>query len=178
MSIRYDSLDSAVRSAMLQEVERDLDSGSLYQSPRLTDSGVQEWPRLLREAIRDHDDAWLADSLRNGGYIRAQEPRRKRDGTSSMVKVPYTAPDTLAEGEFNRFYARGLCADVVAGGGGEVEVYRGKAVDNPRSQSTAMIGTRIPAQSLLDDLRTAQGVEPALGLPPGPNSGLTVRRAR
>jgi hypothetical protein len=57
------------------------------------------------------------------------------------------------------------------------EVYRGKDVQNPRPESQALIGRRLPAQSLLDDLRTAQGVEPALGLPPGPNSGLTVRRA-
>ncbi|MGH3041645.1 MAG: hypothetical protein ACRDNG_07905 [Gaiellaceae bacterium] len=82
----------------------------------------------------------------------------------------------MAEGEFNRFYARGLCADVVASGGTEVQVYRGKDVQNPRSESQAMIGRRLPAQSLLDDLRTSQGVEPALGLPPGPNSGLTIRR--
>lgn len=34
----------------------------------------------------------------------------------------------------------------------------------------------IAADRLLDDLRTHQGVEPALGLPPGPNSGLTVCR--
>ena len=26
-----------------------------------------------------------------------------------MVKVPVTAPQTLAEGEFNRFYIRGVC---------------------------------------------------------------------
>lgn len=49
-------------------------------------------------------------------------------------------------------------------------------VRNPRPESEAMVGSRLPAQALLDDLRTSQGVEPALGLPPGPNSGITVRR--
>jgi hypothetical protein len=109
--------------------------------------------------------------------MRTEEQRRKPKGGFTTAQVPYTAPDTLAEGEFNRFYARGLCVHVLASGGTEVEVYRGKEVQNPRPESQAMIGRRLPAQNLLDDLRTAQGVEPALGLPRGPNSGLTVRRA-
>lgn len=40
-----------------------------------------------------------------------------------------------------------------------------------------MIGKLITAEQLLQDLRTHPGVEPAMGLPPGPNSGLTVTRA-
>lgn len=93
-----------------------------------------------------------------------------------MVKVPVTAPDTLAEGEFNRFYSRGVCVDVLAANGSTVEVYRGKAVTNPRARSQALIGRVLPAAALLGDLRTSIGVETAMGLPPGPNSGLTVRR--
>ena len=46
---------------------------------------------------------------------------------------------------------------------------------NPRPESEAKIGKTIAPQSLLDDLRKNIGVEPALGLPPGPNSGLSVK---
>lgn len=94
---------------------------------------------------------------------------------ASTAKVPVTAPDTLAEGEFNRFYVRGLCLRAIEKGIPEMEVYRGKPVRQPRPESKAMIGKRISAQILLEDLRQSPGVEPALGLPPGPNSGLTVR---
>jgi hypothetical protein len=177
MSIRYESLDGPVRSAMARELERDQANGPLYISPRLTEAGAQAWPAILGEAFAQHDDTWIAATLRSRGLIRAEEQRRKPKGGFTTAQVPHTAPDTLAEGEFNRFYARGLCADVMASGGTEVEVYRGKEVQNPRPESQAMIGRRLPAQRLLDDLRTSQGVEPALGLPPGPNSGLTVRRA-
>lgn len=176
MSIRYESLDGAVRDAMARELDRENANGTLYISPRLTEAGAQAWPQILREAFASHDDNWIAATLRSRGLMRAQEQRRKPKGGFTTAQVPHTAPDTLAEGEFNRFYARGLCADVVASGGTEVEVYRGKDVQNPRPESQAMIGRRLPAQRLLDDLRTSQGVEPALGLPPGPNSGLTVRR--
>ncbi len=177
MAIRYDSLDQRTRDLMAQELDRDSSDGTLYVSPRLTDEGQQQWPELLREAILSHDDDWLASELRSKHLIRDTEQRKKPKGGFTTAKVPVTAPDTLSEGEFNRFYARGTCARAVADGVDEVEVYRGKSVENPRSASQAMIGKRIPANALLDDLRTSQGVEPALGLPPGPNSGLTVRLA-
>lgn len=176
MSIRYESLDEAVRGFMVRELEHDRAHGKLYISPRLTDAGAQAWPQVLREAMERHDDAWLASALRERSYMRTEEQKRKPKGGFTMAKVPHTAPDTLAEGEFNRFYARGLCAHVLDTGGTEVEVYRGKEVVNPRRESEAMIGRRVPAQQLLNDLRNSPGVEPALGLPPGPNSGLTVRR--
>jgi hypothetical protein len=162
---------------MIRELERDQAAGVLYISPRLNDTGAQAWSQILREAFESHDDTWIATTLRSSGLLRTEEQRRKPKGGFTMAQVPHTAPDTLAEGEFNRFYARGLCADVVDSGGTFVEVYRGKDVQSPRPESEAMIGKRILAQSLLDDLRTAQGGEPALGLLIGPNTGLTVRRA-
>lgn len=176
MSIRYESLDAAVRSAMVSELKKDQEAGTLYISPRPTEAGAHAWPQILHEAFESHDDSWVAATLRSRGLMRAEEQRRKPKGGFTTAQVPHTAPDTLAEGEFNRFYARGLCAHIVDSGGTDVEVYRGKDVQNPRPESQAMIGRRLSAQSLLHDLRATQGVEPALGLPPGPNSGLTVRR--
>lgn len=138
--------------------------------------GPMHGRRYFGTALEQHDDTWIASVLRSRNLMHTQEQRRKPKGGFTTVQVPYTAADTLAEGEFNRFYARGLCAHIIASGGTEVEVYRGKEAQNPRPESQAMIGLRLPAYTLLDDLRISQGVEPALGLPPGPNSGLTVRR--
>ena len=176
VGISYESLDADVRKCMLGELQRDIANGSLYMGKRLTEEGRDQWPDLLREAIANHDDNWLANELRTRQLVKAREERR-RNGKVTFAKIPVTAPDTLAEGEFNRFYARGLCLDVLNTGGTEVEVYRGKAVSRARSQSVAMIGQVVPAVALLDDLRTSPGMDTALGLPPGPNSGLTVRRA-
>lgn len=60
-------------------------------------------------------------------------------------------------------------------GGTELEIYRAGYSRSPRSESEAMIGRRIDAQALLEDLRAHAGVDTALGLPPGPNSGLSAR---
>jgi len=145
MGIRYENLDAEVRTAMVREFGRDQKNGTLYISPRLTDTGVRAWPQILREAAARHDDTWLASTLRSQGLMRTQEQRRESKGGFTTVKVPHTAPDTLAEGEFNRLYARGLCSHVLESGGAEVEVYRGKAVQNPRSEAEQMIGQRLPA---------------------------------
>lgn len=177
MAIKYENLDDYVREAMKRELDLDEQAGTLYLSPRLTDDGVQEWPQLLRAAFDRYDDAWLAYMLNSKKLLRTEEQRRTKTGII-MAKVPVNADEMLAEGEFNRFYARGLCAQVITMGEVEVEVYRGKAVANPRPDSNAKLGLRLHAQQLLNDLRTSQGVEPALKLPPGPNSGLTVRRPR
>ena len=56
-----------------------------------------------------------------------------------------------------------------------VEVYRAKTVAEPRPESMAMIGARLGPDALLMDLRANVGVDTALGLPPGPNSGLSGR---
>ena len=81
----------------------------------------------------------------------------------------------LAEGEFNRFYIRGLCLRAIELGIGEVAVYRAKYVESPRPESDYLIGQRLPAASLLEDLRIHSGEEePYLKVPGGPNSGLSV----
>lgn len=176
MSINYESLDDRVKILMVEELKLDQSKGTLYISKRLTEEGAEGWVALIREAIEQHDDSWLASQLRSKNYIRTHEQRRKPSGGFTLAKVPRTAHDTMAEGEFNRFYARGLCLYVLESGGSEVEIYRGKQVENPRPESQAMIGHKLSASQLLEDLRKSPGVEPALGLPPGPNSGLTIRR--
>ena len=172
MALHYENLDEITRSFMLSEVDLDLSHESHekpYMSKRLNEPGKQNYVYLLKEAIEHHDDAWLAQQLRSRGYMKDREQRGK---------VPVNAPDILSEGEFNRFYARGLCVRVIEEGMNQVEVYRGKLVSQPRPKSQAMLGKRLSAEALLKDLRESSGVEPALGLPSGPNSGLTVRMVK
>lgn len=178
MALHLVNLDEQTRKFMLDELNQDVQNGRLYISPRLTTQGQQEYSELLREAITAHNDSWLAANLRNRGLIKTEEQRRKPKGGYTIAKVPVTAPDTLAEGEFNRFYSRAVCRRAIESDVQYVEVYRAKDVEKARPESQAKIGTRVDAQELLNDLRTHQGVEPALGLPPGPNSGLSVMLLR
>ncbi|MDP9470553.1 MAG: hypothetical protein M3Q71_07785 [Chloroflexota bacterium] len=56
-----------------------------------------------------------------------------------------------------------------------VEVYRAKQVTSPRLESQRMLGKLVDPEELLNDLRAHPGTDTALGLPSGPNSGLSIR---
>jgi len=174
MALNLVNLDDRTRKLMLEEVGLDDSSGKLYISPRLNSRGEHEFPRLLREAVEKHDDAWLAEQLRSGGLMKTEEERRKPKGGYTTAQVPVTAPDTLAEGEFNRFYIRGLCRRAVEDNVPKLVIYRAKQVSSPRRESEKMIGESVDPTKLLQDVRDSPGVDTALGLPPGPNSGLSV----
>lgn len=175
MALDLVDLDELTRTEMAAEVAGDVAAGNLYLSARLSEVGRRDYPHLLREAVTHHDEVWLAAQLRSGGRLNSRELSHSKTGTVIEKQVPVTAADTLAEGEFNRFYLRGLCRRAIAAGMDEIEVYRAKEVASPRAESLALIGRRLNATSLLADLRGSVGVDTALGLPPGPNSGLSGR---
>lgn len=169
------NLDGSTRKHMLAEIDKDISEGTLYISPRLSPQGSADYPGLLRRAAETGDDCSLAAQIRAFGRMNSTEERKKPKGGITTAKIPVTAPDTLAEGEFNRFYIRGLCRRAIADGIPAVLVYRAKPVDNPRAESQALIGRQMAVQQLLSDLRQNMGTDTALGLPAGPNSGLSVR---
>ncbi len=168
------NLDEKTRVFMQAEIAQDIAAGKLYLSPRLSPVGIAAYPALLTEAARSHDDAWLAGQIQLNGNLLLKEQRKKPSGGFTLADVPYTAADTLAEGEFNRFYIRGLCLRALEENIPTLIIYRAKSVTHARSESERKIGTSVFPQSLLDDLRSHIGLDTALGLPQGPNSGLSL----
>ncbi len=175
MALDLINLDAETRRCMIDEMEHDISADTLYTGKYLSDYGAERYPQLLREALETGTDGSLAAALSETGLFNDTYEKRKPSGGYTSSKVPHTAPVTLAEGEFNRFYLRGLCQRVAAAGGGLIEIYRARGSAAPRPESEAMIGQRLDAQALLADLREHVGVDTALGLPPGPNSGLSGR---
>ncbi|MEQ8791759.1 MAG: hypothetical protein RIC55_36185 [Pirellulaceae bacterium] len=168
------NLTPDVRLLMTEEIESDIGAKCLYRCSRLTDDGWRQYPDLLLEAAELHNDAWLANQIRARRLLAAFEFKRGKL-RSYQARVPVTAAETLAEGEFNRFYIRGLCRYALSTGVEELVVYRAKRVTNPRPGSAARIGTAMCPQAVLDDLRRTDFVETALGMPQGPNSGLSLQ---
>jgi hypothetical protein len=162
------------RGAMLDELQQDVAETRIYQSPRLTELGQADLPRLLEAAACEHDDQWLADQLRVVGRLNEQEVSH-RNGRQYTKAVPHSAAETLAEGEFNRLFIRGQCRLAGERGVANLVVFRAKSVAAPRLESERRIGASIGAAALLDDLRNHVGIETALGVPGGPNSGLSAR---
>lgn len=175
MGLQLLNLDkTGIRQAMLDEVALDIGSGNLYVSDRLSQQGAATYPALLQEAVKTGTDQTFAAALATGGMFNETFQRKKPKGGYTQVRMPVNAAEMLAEGEFNRFYIRGVCRWATEAGIERVFAYRAKEVVNPRAESEALIGTSVRADLLLNDLRTHQGIDTALGLPAGPNSGISV----
>lgn len=174
MPIHLENLDSITRNYMLSEVNMDFEKDSIYYSKYLKSGLEDSWNNIFIKAVIEHNDVWLEQQTEIQELLVKTYQKRNPTGGFTTAKVPYTAPQTLAEGEFNRFYCRGLCVRAIKEGK-MVQVYRGKNVANARSESKQMIGQIISPKELLDHLRTNVGVDTALGLPAGPNSGLTIK---
>lgn len=175
MSLYYVNLDDRTRQLMLEEVDYDIAHNQLHISPFLSGQGQRDYVNLLREAIQSGNDETLAEHLKAHRRINKTLPRRKPKGGFSIAAAPVNAAEVLAESEFNRFYIRALARRAIEEGINDLVVYRAKPVQNPRPESEALIEATLPPQDLLADLREHPDEPPALGVPSGPNSGLSVR---
>jgi hypothetical protein len=179
VGLRYEDLDNETRLFMLEEIEMDIRSDKVYRSSYLTQSGQGDFPDLVVAAAKSGNDDSLSTSLR--GKFNRTTQRRKPKGTGYYTAaVPVNAAEVLAESEFNRYFVRGLCRRAMTAGVERLQVYRAKAVAQPRPESESKIGLLVLPDVVLTDVRKSQeyGVETALGIPPGPGSGITLRILR
>jgi len=172
MAFEFRNLDEDTRQFMDQEIEAAICEGNLYFSKRFNAAGRDEWPDLLLQAAKDHDEHWLAYQLETKGLMRGLEPSRTPSGGYSIRHVPHTAAETMADGQFNRYYILGLCRRALAEGKQEVIVYRAKQVRDPRRTSSQIIGQSRDPSVLIEQIRPVQS---SLGHELlQPNSGLSV----
>lgn len=166
MPFNLKNLDETTRKLMVEEINHDIGLNNLNRSKRFNAAGDADYAKLLIAAAQTGSELTLAASLK--GKFNEYEMRG-----ANQVKVPWTAAETFAEGEFVRFYIRALCLRAITNQK-NVTVYRAKHVDNPRPASEAKIGQQIEPQALLVDLRKHGGLDTHLKVPGGVNSGLCV----
>jgi hypothetical protein len=178
MGLRYEDLTPETRRFMLEEIQRDDLAETLYRSPWLTQGGQGDWAGILRDAATNGTDDTLAAQLRLRGRIAARAQRRKPNSPQmTWYAVGPHAPDVIAC-EFNVFYCRGLCRRAIAENIPRLEVYRARVSAQPRRESEMKLGLLVEPEVILIDLRNSHGTEPSFGLPPGPNTGLSLRYPR
>ena len=173
MEFNFENLDEQTRSAMLTEVKTDIDRKTIYYSKRFTKYGRIKYLALLLDAVKSGNEQTLAKSIKlNYCFVETE----KREGKNGIIQanIPEDANHVFAESEFNRFYVRAL-AKIAIVMNRSLTIYRAKQSKTPRPESEIQIGKKIDSVNLLYDLRNNVGVYTALGLPAGPNSGLSVR---
>ena len=172
MPLQYHDLDPVTRRHALAELDADLAAGTFHVSERLRPADVADYQRQLRDAVRYYDDLWLEDRIPQ--RLVDFELRRTPSGGQTTAKVPEGAARLLAEGDFNRYYMRGVAARAIEEQRGVVEVYRARLSMEPRAESAELEGQRLPATEVLAYLR--REIDESTAAPLGrPNSGLSVR---
>jgi hypothetical protein len=159
---------------MLQELEYDLARNQLYISPYLSGQGVHDYAELLREAIEKGDETTLAEALSQMRRIDRTAHRRLPQGGYNIVTTPSNAAEMIADDAINRYYIRAICRRALAEGIDQVIVYRAKPANSPRPRSEELVETAVHPADLLQDLQQHTGEETEMGIPGGPNSGISV----
>jgi hypothetical protein len=173
MPLQYENLDPTTRRYALAELDHDVASGAFHASDRLRPEAVGEYQRLLHEAIRYYEDRWLEDHAAD--LLVETESRRTRSGGTTTARVPQMAARMLAEGDFNRYYMRGIAQRAIEEGRQILEVYRARLSMEPRAESAELEGKRVPAAEVLDHLRGPFSADPSVAPLGRTNSGLSVR---
>ena len=174
MGLKHEDLE-LVRELMVDEIDLDEKSDRINRSAYLTQAGQGRWPDLLRKAAKAGNDDTLTIDIKRQNLLTDRIQKRKPEGGHIMAAVPVNGAEVLAEAEFNAYFCRGLSRYAQQNDIPRLEVYRAKAVREPRQGSQEKIGLLVDPKVILIDLRASVGVEPALGIPPGPGSGITLR---
>ena len=173
MPLQYESLDPTTRRFALAELDDDVARDAFHVSERLRPTAVADYRKLLHESIRYYDDRWLEERL--DPLLVDFELRRTPSGGETTAKVPEMAARQLAEGDFNRYYMRGVCARAIEEQRQVVEVYRARLSLEPRPESAELEGRRLDAQAVLDHLRGSPDTDPTVSALGRHGSGLSLR---
>lgn len=173
MPLHYENLDPRTRTYALAELERDEERGIQHLPERLRPTATDEYRRRLNEAIRYYDDRWLEERVAD--LLVDFEVRHTPSGGVTTAKVPEMAPRQLAEGDFNRYYMRGVALRAIDENRQVVEVYRARLSVEPRPESAELEGKRLDAAAVLAYLRGEESSDPSVTALGRPGSGMSVR---
>ena len=173
MPLKYENLDPATRRHAIAELDGDIASDAFHASDRLRPTAIADYQRLLRDALRYYDDLGLEEHA--GDLLVDFEPRHTRSGGQTTAKLPEMAARMLAEGDFNRYYMRGVALRALEADPQVVEVYRARLSLEPRPESEEMEGHQLSAWDVLNYLRGQQSAAPTTLRLARPNSGLSIR---
>lgn len=154
---------------MLEEFNNDVKHDTYCKSVSLKREKHDKYVEAMREAImtgteKTLETAIISQAMFSDVYI---------DKNGNERKTARRSEERYAGTEFNKYYVRGICRKAISDGVNSVVVYRARHSSMPNPKSEEMIGEKIRAQELLNDVRANTETSPELL--PHVNSGLSVK---
>ena len=180
MTMKYEELDQRTREYMLSEFNSEENGGAPYRSKALSPKGLEFFPELMRQAIREGNEETLFLALNNSDYWDPIE-RYVRDGVSRTRRrnIPQAA-QRLALTEFSTWYVRGLAKRLLDEGVNKCQIYRGEFPKWEPGECSVHEGLIVPIQEVYRSHRARYWPEPgnpnALSIPFGPGCHHVIRR--
>jgi hypothetical protein len=176
MTLFFEELDDITRQHMLNEFDAEEASGHPYRSKKLSASGLQAFPALMREAIQHGNEDTLCDALlSNLSYWQPVS----RSGRTNYGQ----SAEALAITEFNTWYVRGLAKRLLQEGIAECQVYRAALPKGARrGECTEYEDKTVSVQAVYDGHRirywpTATNPR-AFSIPSGVSCHHSIRRIK
>lgn len=178
----FEELDEITRHWMLEEFLAEENSGMPYRSPRLSQEGLDAFPREMEKALREGNEESLFMALANAVYWKKAE-NFHRSGRTYQKKInPVEAAKVLAYSEFNTWYVRGFSRRLMEEGETYCEVYRAAPAWQPRPECLSHEGKIFEVKLIYNGHRAKYWPSPgnpnAFSIPVGPNCHHSIRRVR
>lgn len=167
------NLNEEIRSIMTNVIEQLQMNNEIYFSTRFNEIGKKLWVSLLKEAVKSHDEHWLAFEIEAKSLMKEFEGSKTPLGGYTIRHVPHTASETLADGQFNRIYMIAIATYALKTGKNFLTIYRAKQSSAPRPESKLLEGKTILASEVIEQLSTNNTSFKSEILKP--NSGLSVK---
>lgn len=180
---QFDELDEITRHWMMREFLAEEESRNPYRSTRLSQTGLGNFPELMKEAILNGNEESLAKSLLNPSYWKSSEVAHSSKGKTFVRSFDIqTVAETLAKTEFNTWYIRGLAKRLIEEGEEECEVYRAASADDPRVECLQHEGKIYKVIEVYNGHRAKYWPRPGnpniFSMPIGTNCHHTIKRIK
>ena len=172
MTMQFEELDDNTRAYMLRAFREEEASSLPYRSKRLSENGLQAFPRLMARAIVNGNEATLDQALRGADLWKTS------DLYGGPISTQYSS-EQLARSEFNTWYVAGLAARLVHEGETRCEVYRVVSPGSNGGSCPAHAGIYMLKEIIAGDRARywpPPGDQARLSIPATPGCHHTIRR--
>lgn len=181
----FEELTQAIRVLMVSEFQAEQSSSicAAYRPKVLTLAGENIFCSTMEEHLASGDESSLAIALSPSAYWVERGIRNTKKGPISYTLSGHQRAKVFAITDFNTWYVRALCKQLMNEGVETCEVYRAQYAYEPRGACLLLEGKLINVKALYEGHRSryhpALTSNPsALSVPAGPNCHHSVRRAK
>jgi len=151
--MEFEELNEKTRECMVKEFEDEWKQDEHFQSKQLNEKGLEEFPKIMKQALQSGKIESLTKDLSNPSYWKFTRTGVRKGKPYTISINPSSEAKKLAHSEFTTFYTRGLARKLKEEGVTECEIYRADKANQPKCECTSLEGTVQPVEKIYNGHR-------------------------